>query len=396
MRRLAWLAIVIAGCPGPAQNQRTGANGTRTATTTTTTTGTGTGTGTRTTTTTDPGAKAGPVAGAGPEAGTGTGTAAPDGGTGPVVIVRPQPKPRRLFFKPQKSTLDLGAPVLALASGDVDADGTVELVALTTREIVVLALSKDAASVETRIALAGDAAALRPRDAVGALLVADVAGDATPEILAHASDRADGMIVGLKNGALAAQGTLRDYPLFVTPGGAGAGRLATAALGEGVNDFPRESISFAPAWKEWSAAGLPARFLAAEGTSFLAADGTTHNLVGIVDGDGELALHTLPRAAADPWARLADSGSAFEIADLDGDGAPEVITSAYRAPGDGDELVVYTIDDDGSSRVLHRGGALRGGIAAIAAGDFDSDGATDVAALVRLSGAAAGDLWVLR
>jgi hypothetical protein len=116
-----------------------------------------------------------------------------------------------------------------------------------------------------------------------------------------------------------------------------------------------------------------------------------------VDGDGALTLHPLPHpAAGESPARLADVGSTFEIVDLDGDGAPEVITSAYRAPGDGDELIVYTIDDDGTARVLHRGGSLRGGIAAIASGDFDSDGATDVAALVRLSGATAGDLWVLR
>jgi len=322
---------------------------------------------------------------------------ATDGVAGTPPVIRPQPRARRLFFKPQKSTLDLGAPVLALASGDVDGDGVVELVALTSREVVVLTLAKDAATVETRLALPGDLAAVRPRDPVGTLVVADVLGnDAVPEILAHASDRAEGVIVGLQHGTLVVRKTFGEYPLFVARDGAGAAKLATASLGEGVNDFPRESLAVSPAWKEWTPSGVPPRFLTAEATSFLAADGTVHHLAGIVDGDGELVLHALPPADAEPWARLADAGSAFEITDLDADGSPEVITSAYRPPGDGDELIVHTIDEDGTTRVLHRAGALRGGIAAIASGDFDGDGAVDVAALVRLSGATAGDLWVLR
>jgi hypothetical protein len=49
-----------------------------------------------------------------------------------------------------------------------------------------------------------------------------------------------------------------------------------------------------------------------------------------------------------------------------------------------------------AGKTLHKGSSLRGGVAAIAAGDFNGDGAQDVAAFVRLVDATRGDVWVLQ
>jgi hypothetical protein len=96
-----------------------------------------------------------------------------------------------------------------------------------------------------------------------------------------------------------------------------------------------------------------------------------------------------------PWAQIAGIGTEFAMVDLDGDGALELVASSARAPGTGDALTIYKLAADGSAKVLRRGSALSGGIAGIAAGDFDGDGQIDIAAAVRLPGSTRSDLWIL-
>jgi hypothetical protein len=290
--------------------------------------------------------------------------------------------------------MDLGAPLLALAAGDVDADGVVELVALTTREVVVLTVGRDSTRVEQRVALPPDAATIRPRDPVGSLVIADVSGDASPEVLARSSELAEGAILTLRDGSLAREATLKNYPMCALRDETLAIHVCAAMLGEGVNYFPREGFFLQPDWKSFVGPALPPKFLALEAVALARPDATERALIGAVDDAGELSLYDVGTAAA--WTTIDDVGAAWEIADLDGDGAPEVITSAARPPGDGDTITVHALADDGGSRVLHRGSALRGGIAAIASGDFDGDGHVDVAAAVRLVGSSRSDLWVLQ
>jgi hypothetical protein len=297
-------------------------------------------------------------------------------------------KPRRIYFRQQKHALDLGAPLLALASGDVDADGEVELVALTTREIVVVAVADESCRTETRLTLPGDPPAIKPRDPIGALLVADVTGDGVPEILARSSELDGGVVVGLRDGSLARQGSFADYPAVVLRDPGGAAHVGASRLSDGVNYFSKDAFDLSPAWKGFVAPALPERFLTIEG---LELPGRT--LLGVVDEAGELRLHEAGAAA--PWVTIADVGAAFELADLDGDGDVEVIASSAKPPGDGDSLTIHSIAPDASARIVHRGSPLRGGVAAIASGDFDGDGWVDVIAAVRLVGATRSDLWIL-
>jgi hypothetical protein len=179
---------------------------------------------------------------------------------------------------------------------------------------------------------------------------------------------------------------LRDYPACLLTDATGGRQLVSAALADGVNWFPPDRLSLAPGWKGFVAPALPPRSLALE-----CGRAANRNLLGAVADDGRLALFEAGAAAA-PLSAVDQVGAAFELVDLDGDGAIEVVTSAWRAPGQGDALAVF--DEKGAA--IHRGIALRGGVAAIAAGDFNGDGAADVAAFVRLVEATRGDLWVMQ
>src|SRR5262249_43734382 len=128
-------------------------------------------------------------------------------------VAKPQKARQRMFFRPQKTALDLGAPLVALAAGDIDGDGTTELVALTTDDVVVMRLGHDATRVEERVALEGAAPLPRPRDPVGALLCADLDGDGKPEILARTSEHASGVILGWRDNALVRVGPLKNFPM---------------------------------------------------------------------------------------------------------------------------------------------------------------------------------------
>jgi hypothetical protein len=83
----------------------------------------------------------------------------------------------------------------------------------------------------------------------------------------------------------------------------------------------------------------------------------------------------------------ANVGVAFEIADVDRDGRPEIIVSGAGAPGDPDAVKVMTFGDDEKKPVFRK--PFTGGVIAI----VDVDGA--VIAAVRLVGSTRVDLWRL-
>jgi len=252
----------------------------------------------------------------------------------------PAARPRKLVFRPLRATLDLGAPILAVAAGDTDGDGKAELVALTADEVVVLGIDRDAVTVRTRTPLEGPAPVPRPRLPVGTVTVA--AG----EIRARSSEHAEGAILAGGNKT----GSPKGYPTC-------AGEMELAA---GVTTFVR-------------------------GKERLVGVACAGDVVATADLAGTLRLSS--------GADIAGVGYAFQIADLDGDGAIEAVTSAYRPPGSGDALNLYRVGTDGA-RLLRKGTPLVGGVAGIAAGDFDGDGAVDWLAAVGAAGTAY-DLWVL-
>lgn len=97
-----------------------------------------------------------------------------------------------------------------------------------------------------------------------------------------------------------------------------------------------------------------------------------------VDTDGRLGGHL-----ADQTALLLPTpdraGDRILVADLDGDGEGELVTSAATPPGDGDEVTIYGIEPSLERlTVLFRAALSGGGIVAMAEGELDFDGYPDV------------------
>ncbi len=105
-----------------------------------------------------------------------------------------------------------------------------------------------------------------------------------------------------------------------------------------------------------------------------------------VDGDGRLGGHL-----SDGKPRLLPTedraGDRILLADLDGDGEGELVTSAATPPGDGDEVTIYGLDPTLSRlTVLFRAALSGGGIVAMADGELDFDGYPDVLVVEEGSG----------
>jgi hypothetical protein len=81
------------------------------------------------------------------------------------------------------------------------------------------------------------------------------------------------------------------------------------------------------------------------------------------------------------------SGTAFELADVDRDGTPEVIVSGYVAPGDADGVKVYALGSDEKRPLFKK--SFNGGVVGIAVAQ------STVVVAVRLAGATRVDLWRL-
>jgi hypothetical protein len=104
-------------------------------------------------------------------------------------------------------------------------------------------------------------------------------------------------------------------------------------------------------------------------------------LFTFADGSGALA-----RGLA-PTSRVLGVGSGSVLADLDGDGTPEVLVTSARSFGDADELRVFSLAAfealQGRGGLVAEGSALlqlglKGRAVVAAAGDLDGDGADEV------------------
>lgn len=278
------------------------------------------------------------------------------------------PVPIALRWRPQRlGTLDLGAPIVALAAGDLDGDHRAELYAVTSREVIALALVGNRVKELGRVAFPAELATATPRDVVGSAIVDGGA------VLASVSSRARGMRV-----------SWRGRTLVGDPGEPGFALCAG------------ERAELAPG-RDYFGSGTAAYYTRRCRADLVDRDGHPLRVRAVVTIADKLEV-TIDTCAADGTCKRsgrhdhAGAGVAIELADLDRDGRPEVIFAAAGAPGEPDEVTVVTLGDDDKKPFKK---TWKSGVAAIVAADVDGDGAEEVIVAVRLLGSTRVDLWRL-
>ena len=269
-------------------------------------------------------------------------------------------KPRRL------AALDLGAPLLALVGSDLDRDGTAELYAITTREVVALAVAGGKIVERARTPLPVEAPAIRPRDPVA---TACFEHPGTPELRVRASTGSRGARYAWSGKHLVELGATPDFPVCTGK---------TLALVPGRNHFGT---------KDRPVYDVRCR------NDLVDPSGAPLAINAELGAAGALTVSTGATSVV-----LEAIGTAFAIADLDRDGAIEIVASGAGAPGDKDAIKVLAATPDAAAKKkptpLHRT-AFSGGVVAIVVTDIDGDGAEEVIGATRLGGTAKVDLWQL-
>lgn len=257
-------------------------------------------------------------------------------------------------------SFDVGAPLVAFTAADLDGDTKSELYAVTSREVVAISL-KGKPSELGRVTFTGERAVPAPRDVVG---TAVVEGN---ELVAAASAWDKDLRVTL-NGKLMAQA-------------GAAGFMACAGermqLVPGRNYFVGD-LHEVRCRRLVDRAGAPLELRAQ-----LALGGKLVVEVKKCGPDGACA----PAGVYD----YAGSGTAFDLADVNRDGTPEVIMSGYVAPGDADGVKVFALGRDNKKPIFRKN--FNGGVVGVAVANIGA--APTIIVAVRLAGSTRVDLWRL-
>lgn len=268
------------------------------------------------------------------------------------------PVPIKVTWKAVRlGSVDLGAPLVALAAADLDGDHKGELYAVTPREVIAIGIDHRVRELG-RVPFAGEPAMPVPRDVVGTAVVDGA------EVVAAVSAWARELRIGW-----------RGKTLIATPGA------------PGFLVCPGERASLAPGRNYFGDAAAPIYGVRCR-TDLVDPQGHPLAIRATLTGT-RLQITVEPGATTE----LADDGVAFAVADVDRDGKPEVIVSGAGAPGDPDAIKVITLGGDEKKGLFRR--QFTGGVAGISVIDGDGDGIPEVIAAVRLAGATRVDLWRL-
>ncbi|HEY0483818.1 MAG TPA: hypothetical protein VGD37_40140 [Kofleriaceae bacterium] len=289
-----------------------------------------------------------------------------DAAAGHVVKLVP-PVPVKVTWNPQKlGSIDAGAPVVAVAAADLDGDGKAEIYLVTPREVIAVAIAGPPRTLG-RVAFGGEPAVPASRDAVGTAVVDGSA------LIASVSAWATELRVEWRGGTLTAQSGRDRFWV--------CGERWQLATGRNYFRRARASVLAARCRDDLTdAAGAPLRI-----RGELSIAGTLEVTVERCAAGGV----DCRRAAEYQYRNV---GVAFELADIDRDGRPEVIASSAVAPGDADAVRVIPLGVPGARP---RSRSFIGGVAGIVVADGDGDGVAEVVAVVRLAGATRVDLWRL-
>jgi hypothetical protein len=271
-------------------------------------------------------------------------------------------------WKPQRlGSLDLGAPLVALAAADLDGDRRAELYLVTSRDVIAASIAGKAVEL-ARVPFAGDPAVPASRDVVGTAVV--------------------------EGGALTAAASAWARELRVE----WRGKALTAKPGAPGFRVCDERLQLAPGRNHFHD-GAAALYGARCRDDLVDPSGAPLRVRGELSVAGTLDI-TVERCAANREGcqpagsyRYKDVGVAFEIADVDRDGTPDLIASSASAPGEPDAVRVIPLGAPATRPTFKR--PFNGGVAGIAVADGDGDGVAEVLAVVRLAGATRVDVWRL-
>lgn len=222
----------------------------------------------------------------------------------------------------------LDEPILALGCGDVDGDGSLEIVAVGRRRIQMGRVVRGRFSVLASASWS-ELSEIAPRPLREPIATASVLPGGG--VAVGLSDRADGLRLDDK------LQVVERYPGRLPWPGAGCAKVEAGGLGDRV-------LPCAARDAKLTAAARAVDTLA--GLSLARRDGTTHTLLATRGADGmvELALGAR-RVKLD-----AAAGAQLALAELNGDGLAELLTTESSLDPGQDALIARTLDDAGAAK----------------------------------------------
>ncbi len=283
------------------------------------------------------------------------------------------PTPITVIWKdsPLGSSIDMGGPLIALTAANLDGDKKGELYAVTPREVIAIGFRNGKAIELGRVAFSGERAIPAPRDEVGTAVVEG------GELVAAASPWAKELRITWRNKTLVARPGGSPFLVCPTAPGRPAERVQLTA---GRNYFTNHAYAVRCRDDLVDAQGAPLQIRAELAKSGKLSVVVQKCLVG----------QACQPVASDEYANV---GVAFELADVDRDGTPEVIVSEASAPGESDIAKVFSLGGE------HKKGRFQfrrsGGFAGLVTVDLDGNGVAEVVAAVRLLDSTRVDFWRL-